>query len=278
MISSLRLVAHTAKGRLADIVKRRRFLSSIQPSDIFVVSYPRSGTTWLGFLLANLLKPDPDEEVHPPNRYAPDINGAYFGNDTMQQWAHLPAPRFLRVHAPYDPAFAKVIYVLRDPRDVMVSYYHFKRLTDPDFELSVMDFVSHDDHWPCRWDEHVAGWLHRRRHPHLLLLRYEEMRKDTVRVLRSVLNFVRLTYAEEEVVKAVQASEFDKMGALEAELRIAAGAVGMNEERVIRRGKVGGWRNELDIKNLQVVEGKYGQVMRKLGYDLHDGRIIDGKG
>jgi hypothetical protein len=104
------------------------------------------------------------------------------------------------------------------------------------------------------------------------------MRKDTVRVLRSVLNFVRLTYAEEEVVKAVQASEFDKMGALEAELRIAAGAAGMNEERVIRRGKVGGWRNELDIKSLQVVEGKYGQVMRKLGYDLHDGRIIDGKG
>jgi hypothetical protein len=123
MISSLRLVAHTAKGRLADIVRRRRFLSSIQPSDIFVVSYPRSGTTWLGFLLANLLKPDPDEEVRPPNKYAPDINSAYFGIDTMQQWAHLPAQRFLRVHARYDPACAKVIYVWREPRDAMDSAF-----------------------------------------------------------------------------------------------------------------------------------------------------------
>lgn len=270
MVSSLRLVARAARSHLMEKVRRRRFLNSIRPSDIFIISYPRSGTTWLGFILANLLKSDPDEEIRPPNRYSPDINAAYFGNGTMQHWVDLPAPRFLRVHAPYDPAFLKAIYVLRDPRDVMVSYYHFKRLTDPSFQLSMTEFVSRDDHWPGRWDEHVAGWLLRHRHPRLLLVRYEEMRKDTVQAMKSILNFAGLTYGKEELAGTVEACDFNKMQALEPELRKAAGAVETNEERFVRRGKVGGWKDEIDIKNLQVIERRYGHVMRKFGYDLNN--------
>lgn len=273
MISSFRVVAHFAKNHLANRVRHRRFVNSIRPSDIVIASFPRSGTTWLGFLLANLLKPDPEEQVHPPNRYSPDINGAYFYNDTMERWDYLPAPRFLRVHSPYNPVFPNVIYVLRDPRDVMVSYHHFKRLTDPGFQLSMMEFVSQDDHWPCRWDEHVAGWLLRRNHPRLLLVKYEEMRKDTVGALMSLLEFAGLAYGEKEVVRSVQACDFDKMRALEPELKIVAGGTETSEERVIRRGKVGGWRDELDEKSLQIIESKYGHVMRKCGYDLSGGEL-----
>lgn len=266
MIHSLLGVVHSVKGCLVHKFRRRLYLHSTRLSDIFIVSYPRSGTTWFSFILANLFKSNPNEEIHSPKEYVPDINKAYFSHDTLKPWSHMPDPRFFRMHAPYDPALAKIIYILRDPRDVIVSYYHFKCLTDNSFQLSMADFIARDDHWPCRWDEHVAGWVTRRCHPRLLLVRYEAMHKDTVEVLKAVLNFVNLTYAETDIIRAVQASHFDKMWDLETKYRMMTGSAVMNQERWIRRGKIGGWQDELDRESVQIIESKYGKIMREVGY------------
>src|SRR5262245_22823539 len=232
------------KRRVTRLLAHRRLVHSIRPSDVFVVTYPKSGTTWLLFLIANIIKGGSNEEITFVNyiNYVPDINDLYFARNNLAEFASLPDPRLFAVHAPYDPVFPKVVYVLRDPRDVMVSYYHYRRLTDASFCSSLQEFVMSDNHYPCQWDEHVAGWLLNGLNAHLCLVRYEEMHKDTPGVLKRVLDFAGLSYTEAGILRAVEASRFERMRSAEEQYGIPQPEVLTHtDERFVRRGKIGGY-------------------------------------
>jgi hypothetical protein len=258
------------KNRAKRLVARRKFVNSIRPSDIFIVTYPKSGTVWLSFLIANIIKPDRKEVLNLKTfgYHVHDINDQYFSGVPLQEFASLPDPRFFYVHAPYDNSFPKVIYVLRDPRNVMISYYHHTRMTDADFSSSIREFIESKDHFPCEWDQHVTGWLIAHRHPSLCLVRYEDLHKDTPGTLRRVLDFAGLRYTEADIQYAVEASRFDQMQTLETKHGLGGSEVISNtNERFVRKGKVGGWREELNEEDIRIIERKYGEVMIKLGYE-----------
>src|SRR6266700_1399887 len=64
----------------------------------------------------------------------------------------LPSPRMMRSHALYSPRFPKVVYILRDPRDVLVSYYyHFQKFHH--FDGTLLDFMQSDVR-KVEWDQH----------------------------------------------------------------------------------------------------------------------------
>jgi len=277
MKESILNFARRIKRRAAAGLQRRRFVASVRPSDLFVVTYPKSGTVWLNFLLANALHADPSEplDLESYHKYVANINRLYFEHKSLESFASRADPRVFWVHARYDAAFPAVIYVMRDPRDALVSYWHWKRMNDTAFRPTLREFVLSDDHWPCRWDEHVASWLLEHRHPRLLTVRYEELHRDTAGVLRRVLEFIEAFRDEETIQRAVTASSFERMKSLEDELRSRGKAFGVTEksaagpdlqERFVRRGKVGTSKKELDEECLRLIEQKYGSVMRKVGY------------
>jgi tetratricopeptide (TPR) repeat protein len=87
--------------------------STLYPDDIFITSYPKSGNTWLRFLLANLLKQQ-DEEIdfHTVHNYVPEVGKQEEIIKTLRR------PRVMKSHAPYISEYPKVIYLIRDGRDV----------------------------------------------------------------------------------------------------------------------------------------------------------------
>jgi Sulfotransferase domain len=117
MFSELKFIFDYLLGK--DIAGRNL---QVYADDTFIVSYPRSGNTWTRFLIANLLHPQGPVNLLDLERLVPDTEG-----QSRQYFSVIPRPRVIKSHQYFDPRYKRVIYVVRDPRDVALSYYHFQR-------------------------------------------------------------------------------------------------------------------------------------------------------
>ena len=93
---------------------------TVRRNDVFLVSYPRSGNTWLRFIISNLVEPLAPVDFITLEHRAPDI---HINSDRAMQ--RLRDPRFLKSHEYFDPRYRRVLYVVRDPRDIVPSYYRY---------------------------------------------------------------------------------------------------------------------------------------------------------
>src|ERR1700733_5811248 len=127
--------------------------------DTFLVSYPKSGNTRVRFLLANLMYPKETVGFANINRLLPAP-----GVLSKRFLRSLPRPRVMKSPEPFDVRFRKVIYLVRDPRDVAVSEYHFdlkKRYIEADVTLEqfVKRFIAGETSSYGSWWEHAASWI-----------------------------------------------------------------------------------------------------------------------
>ena len=239
---------------------RGEFVSrATRPGDIFLVSYPKSGNTWVRFLLANLLWQDQlTVDFRSINALVPPVT-------VLHRHGQLPPPRLVKSHAPFQPTYPRTIYLLRDGRDTMVSYYHYelKRGTLPP-ETTLADYLRRTDHWPCPWATHVASWLDAGLPAgRLLLLRYERMKQDPAGVLQQMLDFIGLTATPAQIAQAVDNASFDAMRRLEAQ---SGGPRSMAHSGFIRRGQAGGWRDELGTAERDILKPQMNDMLIRLGY------------
>src|SRR5262250_992999 len=160
---------------------------SVLPDDVFLVSYPRSGNTWTRFLLGNLINSNEPVTFSNIEQRIPEI---YFNPD--RDLRKLPRPRMIKSHECFQPHYPRVIYVVRDPRDVAISFYHHNvkaRNIPDDYRLD--DFVprfmaGEFDRKFGTWHDNVLSWITLRgKSPNFLMLRYEDMKKDTAAAVRT---------------------------------------------------------------------------------------------
>ena len=105
---------------------------SYRESDVFLISYPKSGSTWLRFILANIIALDINHkkrlrvDFSSVNQLIPALSLDALKNGA--DYKNIPDPRLMRSHRLYTPNFRNVIYLIRDGRDVITSYYyHYKK-------------------------------------------------------------------------------------------------------------------------------------------------------
>ncbi|XP_049861235.1 luciferin sulfotransferase-like [Schistocerca gregaria] len=257
----------------------------VYPDDVWVVTFPKCGTTWtqeMVWLIGN----DCDFETAKKkklNERVPFIEfvaiSRYTGpdGDTLQRCTDLPRPRFIKSHLPYEllpqqlwTKKPKIIYVARDPKDTALSYYHHHRLwngytgTLDDFlEAFIQDALVYCPFW-----EHVLRFWELRDEPHVLFNTFEEMTQDLSAVVRRTADFMGRQLSDEQVSALCEHLSFSKMrenpavnheegppaespvkGATVAAAAAAAaegGADGGDPAlRFMRRGKAGGWRQEM---------------------------------
>src|SRR2546425_1809027 len=117
MIWGLKRVIKYALG--TDVAGRNL---AVYPDDTFIVSYPRSGNTWARFLIANLVHPNATVTFANIEKLIPDTS-----SQSNRALKRTPRPRIIKTHQYFDPRYRKVIYIVRDPRDVALSYHQFQR-------------------------------------------------------------------------------------------------------------------------------------------------------
>lgn len=241
------------------------------PDDRFLVGYPKSGNTWLSFLVAGLLTRTVEEvDFFSIERIVADI---YFNN--AKQLYCLPRPRCLKSHEPFDVRYGKVVYIVRDPRDVAVSYYyHYIKLGMIDARADISSFVRRFIHGKLdgfgSWGEHVTGWVERRSgDPDFLLVRYEDLKQDAIRELAKISTHLGVNAPPEVIQNAVSWASVGNMRRLESEAVMQGHPAFCNTRKdilFVRKGVSGGWKGKIDLKDARLIEEVWGEIMQELGY------------
>jgi predicted ATP-grasp superfamily ATP-dependent carboligase len=251
-----------------------RYLT-VFPDDIFLVSYPRSGNTWARFLIGNLVHQDEKVTFTNVESRIPEI---YLFPDRVLR--RLPHPRILKSHECFDPRYKRVIYIVRDPRDVAISYYHYAiklRWIDQGYPIEefVPRFVAAEfdirAKWAASWSDHVMSWVSMRNESDgFLLLRYEDMIQNTEHELSRVACFLNFKPTTERLTRAVQLSsadhmrELEKKGAHEWQLTKKT----RQDEPFVRTAGSGDWRGSLSPSAVAEIEDAWGPTMQAFGYTL----------
>ena len=246
---------------------------AIYPDDTFIVSYPRSGNTWTRFLVANLLHPQENVTFASIENHVPDSEA-----QSSLHLKRIPRPRFIKSHQYFHPRYRKVVYIVRDPRDVALSYYDFQRKyrqIEDAYPLAsfVSDFVAGrmiSASWGT-WRENVGSWIYSRGgSPGFLLLRYEDLLADTLNQTARLAEFLGVQPTAALLERAIGRSAADNMRKLEQTQGDAwVSTKGKRTDIPFVRGATsGGWRTKLPASSIAEIEGAWGSLMTTLGYEL----------
>jgi hypothetical protein len=236
-LDSTRRVANFLRGRLE---------LEVRPSDVFISSYPRSGTTltqWILYLLTHEGQADPTHltEVSPWFERSLAI-----GELTAADLDRFPSPRVFKSHLPREwlPDGARYIYVERDGLDVLVSYFHFY-CDYLGFQGSLGDFHRLFIEGRLQygsWFEHVAGWRARAPDPDVLVVRYEDLLNDRKASIERIVAFLGWKREERWIDRAVIESSFDAMKRRESVFDHATALLlerGVSPQSFLRSGRSG---------------------------------------
>ena len=245
----------------------------VYPDDTLLVSYPRSGNNLARFLLANLTEPGAAVSFANIDRKVPFVY-----NHTRRSLSKIPRPRLLATHEYFDPRYPKVIYIVRDPRDVVVSLYHLnlrQQLIEDGYpwERYVPRFLRGDlpDWGPWTWADHLVSWVAARGNSStFFFVRYEDLQADTAGTLKRLSEFLAMERTPEELAQVAQASSADKMRAFEKEAGDAwpSGRKLRKEIPFVRSAKTGGWRRFLSEELAAQIEIAWAPLLQQLGYEI----------
>ena len=180
---------------------------AVYADDTFLTAYPKSGNTWTRFLVGNLIHEDGPVTFLNIPEIIPHIDVK-----SNRFFKTMPRARVINCHEPFNPRYKRVIYVVRDPRDVAVSLYHFQRkrrvIEDKyPIESFITRFLAGENVRPDRmgsWAENVTSWLAvRQNSPGFLLLRYEDLLENPERELAEVASFLGIKASPERIAKTV---------------------------------------------------------------------------
>ena len=246
---------------------------AVRPDDTFIISYPRSGNTWTRFRIANLLHPQEPVTFANIERLIPDAEA-----QSSRYMRANPSPRMVKSHSYFDPRYPRVIYIVRDPRDVALSYYDFSRkyrhIEDSyPLERYIGDFVSGrliSAGWGT-WGENVASWAFARgARPGFLLLRYEDMKARPEQELARIAKYLGIDASPELLQTTLDRSSSDRMR--EMEKTQGKDWVSTKNKRddipFIRTALAGAWKSQLRPESVAEIESAWGNIMAQLGYEL----------
>lgn len=251
------------RGPLREAIKRLRRWWRRWRADVHLISYPKCGRTWLVLLIAEALQRHHGVRLRNPlklrglasrARGIPYIHAHHDGGPEFLLPEEIPTDKSAYRRR-------KVIFLVRDPRDVLVSSYFQKVKRNYNYEGSISDYI----------DERRGGiesivtfyniWAANREVPaEFLLVTYEDLHADAARELRRVLAFIGHSGIPQELIDAaVDSCRFENMRRLEREDSFRTGALSPRDRDdestyKTRQGKAGGHRDHLSEEQIARID------------------------
>ena len=235
-------------------------ISQFDPQDVFIVGYPKSGNTWFQNLVAGVVY-GIDPKMSPPalvDDVVPDVHYSQF-------YRRYSTPMFFKSHALPQPDYRRVVYLLRDGRDAMVSYHRYRESVQKE-KLDFMEFVTTGNSlFPCKWHDHVEGWAKNPFDAQILHIKYEELLKNPVELLERFCEFINLPRERLFLEAVAESAKFDNLR--QKEVRMGMGRPDFPaDQQFFRRGKAGSHKDEMPPEVLTAFLREAGDTLGRNGY------------
>ena len=265
-----------------------KFLASldsftVRSNDLFIASYPRSGTTWTEEIVSAIAsKMDQQymsQAIH--DRVIHLEVGRTFGQSRYLK--SLKSPRILSTHLPFTHCPSqlkqlncKVIYIIRNPKDQAVSYYHFHSTAqylgshywqfDQFISLYMKGIMCYGS-----WFDHVISWLDASiRHPQsILVISYEELQVNLPGMIRLIANFLDVQLTDDIVNSIVKHCQFTSMKYNRASNREETPLSDLfKASRFMRKGLIGDWKHHFTPQQVAAFDQLYQEKLAKFNLNL----------
>jgi hypothetical protein len=264
-----RLLPFGVRRTVRPIVRWTRYVG-LRDRDVLLASYPRSGSTWLRFVLTDVLTGRPPEWSF-VNGFIPDV-GAH-----RRSAGVLPnGGRIVKTHDRRAHPCRRAVYLVRDVRDVVLSEYRLQLRGG--HEVSLDEHVHHAifDRGSLfgTWKEHVDYWLSSplARRGDLLVVRYEDLRADASQQLERIIGFLGLTASDTAIEAALERNSLARMREKET-MAVDRGVRRYTaDHRFVGDGAVAGWRTKLSPDRVAAIEANVGATLERIGYPTGDER------
>jgi Sulfotransferase domain len=272
MFTKITILLNSYKDYLRDYLVNKPFTRFMPYNplhdDLYIVSFPKSGTTWLNFIMANvhLKMSGREQQVSFYNiaDFIPDImQNRYLKNDILA----FPGHRVIKSHAEMNPLYTKIIYLIRDPRDVMVSYYWFLKMLGG-WNEDLHHLIHSRAYGIEAWCRHIQGWVERTSVANRIdFIRYEDMKVDPLQVVTRIYTRLGQRVPEEILKQAIELSSFENMQKLEAEYN-HGGDFRFPGFKFFRKGKSGDYRTEISDGDLKFINEKASRWLSMFNYSV----------
>ncbi|KAM6951453.1 sulfotransferase 2B1-like [Aplochiton taeniatus] len=248
------------------------------PDDIVIVTYPKSGTTWM-------------QEIVPLIQSGGDPSSV----QTLPNWDRVPwleehrsrilnleqraSPRLFATHFHHDmmpqsffEVKPKVIYVMRNPRDVFTSSYHYygmaSYLVKPGTQDKFLQKFLNGKIMFGSWFDHVKGWLNAKNPDRTMYISYEEMIMDLKDSVARISKFMEKSLSLEVIERIANLCEFKNMkqNKMSNYSLVPNEFMDQNKSEFLRKGIAGDWRNQLTVAQAEYFDAVYKEKMSDFKY------------
>lgn len=233
--------------------------------DVYIVTFLKSGTTWMQVILHNLLRDGNMDFTHIYD-VSPWPSNMAFRNESIETINNLPSPRILKSHDNYaffsNDMKGKIIYVYRDGKDIALSLFHHNKnyqnqeiTFDENFDAFFIDEASE-----LNWFKFTSEWLENKNKLPILFISYEQLTLQFDETINKICNYLNIELTDEILKRTKHHASFEFMKINESKF----GEIPPKEEikifnQFIRKGQIGEGKSHMSVTQ----EAKYDLLFSK---------------
>ncbi len=223
---------------------------AMNKNDIMLAMFPKTGSTWIRYFLFNLLNESESKDFQSSidlmNATMPE-----FGHESMfSPWLFDSVPRLVKTHRPSNwlTRGYRTVLVVRDPRDVVISYFHYANAKkELNFSGELSDVINHPEMGFEYFFKQFNSWCNEAD----LILKYEDLKRDPKTYFRQLCDFIGVVTSDDEIERAIEKSDLKAMR--DAQASSKAFKEKFDKDFVFaRKGVSGEWKILFGAKELAI--------------------------
>jgi len=173
--------------------------------------------------------------------------------------------------------FKKIIFLIRSPLDVIVSYYFHNKKHHNRYEGSIQTFVRDSVYGIKKWIKYINSWSDYLINSNAIIISYEQLHSSTQSILIDIIEYLGILVDLDCLQKAITLSKFDNMAKVEIKDEIKGHVYDKSdiESRRMRKGKIGGYYDYLDNEDVGYINASCKRYLMNESKELLDSVVIN---